>query len=340
MKKSKDPKHQKITLILLFLCSIIIALAIVELITSEVLHYPHYTPGSRKFILSEKLGPYNVLAWRPPFYSFLSVEGNNHVYRYNNIGLPGSDLHLPLSDNNIFVLGSSFIEATTVKNTETATAQFQKLLAADGLSYNVFNLGSSGHDPYVMWFRAQFFKRYFTPKHIIVVIDPSSINYFADRWSDTLSFQLPPFFAKEIKQNTMLKYLSLPRKYSAFLNLIIQSHATRKNRQNDLPEQQIILSHSSEKEIWNKFDQSIEEFKKSFGEKIMVVSIIPDQSQNQRLRDICRANNCYFTCNESILKPENRFNGTGHLNTKGNKLLGEFLFTSYLNFLRLTCSKV
>lgn len=118
-------KSSVIVRIVLMLCAIIIGIVFTELIISRAVQYPHHTVGSRKFQIHSKLRAYNILNWRPPYYKFWSVEGGNKVFTYNNIGLPGSDIDKTRSEN-IFVLGSSFIEAMSVSREQTATAVLQK----------------------------------------------------------------------------------------------------------------------------------------------------------------------------------------------------------------------
>jgi len=317
--------------ILLIISALIISIIFTELVTSHVIKYPYFVEGNRKFLIHTQLGPYNIIAWRPPYYKYWSVEGGNHVFQLNNLGLPGSDVKLPLTTNNVFVLGSSFIEATTIKNTMTATSEFQQMLNQKVHKYDVINLGSSGNDPYVMYFHSLFFESKIKPEYVIVVIDPSSLIYFNDRWSDTLTFVTINDLPQELPKNRLVEYSSTPRRYSSFLNLITGGMAAVRSR-NRLDNQEKQSNRSESKTVWAKFDQCIAAFKGHYEDKLIVLSIIPDVETNKKLSILCNENNCYFECNELILQPSNKINGAGHLNEKGNKLLGQFIYHAFLRF--------
>jgi len=323
--ESVSNNHQPSALvrIVLMLCAIIIAIIITELIVSKAIGYPHYTDGTRKFQIHTRLGAYNILNWRPPYYKFWSVEGGNKVYTYNNIGLPGSDIDKTRS-RNIYVLGSSFIEAMSVSREETATAVFQNMLDSDSVKYNVINLGCSGHDPYVMWFRSQFFARYFTPDYVIVVLDPSSIGNLRRRWEDTLSFEIPPNLPVELPLSPVRKYTALPRKYSAFINLVLHGFKSQVERLqiNDLNAD---FPHDELSAAFNKMEQCIAMYAKQYN-NVLFVSIINSTTTNHILEELCTKYHVYFAADNSILQSGNRIDRYGHLSVRGNQLLGSYLY--------------
>ncbi|MBM4399932.1 MAG: hypothetical protein FJ041_06380 [Candidatus Cloacimonetes bacterium] len=206
------------------------------------------------------------------------------------------------------------------------------MLDADNLDYNVINLGSSGHDPYVMWFRSQFFARYFTPDYVIVVLDPSSIKYLSQRWSDSLSFEKPPTLPTELPLSPIRKYTALPRKYSACINLVLhgfksQEEQIKKNKQDDG------ISIDVDSIALKKMEQCIVKYKGDYN-NVIFVSIISNATTNTILEAICAKQNVYFAADKSLLKSVNRIKRYGHLSVKGNQLLGSYLYDVFNDYMK------
>jgi hypothetical protein len=308
--------------------AVMIAFASAELFVRYILKYPYQVMGTRKYQIHNKLGPYNVITWRPAYYRYLSIEGNNKIFGFNNIGLPGTDYNKDYQ-SNIFVLGSSFIEAKNVKNTDLATSHFQGYLDSINAQTNVINLGSSGHDPYVMWHRLKFFEQELKHNFTIVVIDPLSLTYLSNRWTDSLSFDALAGYPKEIPQRPIVKLAAIPRRYSSALNLLLQGFASKENLNEDKPQKQ---TEAQNQGAWSKLEQCIAMYSSNYTPNVLLLSIIPDVDTNDKIKEICLKYNCNFTSNETIIQPKYQTNGSGHLNENGNQVLGKFLFESYQKY--------
>ncbi len=115
---------------------------------------------------------------RYPHSSDFNVEGWKSV-KYNNFGLPGSDINS--LDSLIVVLGSSFVEALQYDSDQIATSVFQRQLDQSGISIQVMNLGCSGHDPYDSWFRLKYYeqKHGFFTQGVILVINSDNLDWFS-----------------------------------------------------------------------------------------------------------------------------------------------------------------
>jgi len=61
------------------------------------------------------------------------------------------------------------------------------------------------------------------------------------------------------------------------------------------------------------------------GDRFLVFSLLLDPREQEELAAFCRAEGVQLVAAPEVMKPENRFNGTGHLNVMGNRALGEAL---------------
>ncbi len=315
--------------LMILICALIAAFLLVEMITVFIIGYPNLVPGKRKYIIHKSLDAYNHLGWQPPYYKFWNVEGGNKCYHLNNFGLPGSDIGK--NPQNIIILGSSFIEGMQVPNTKMATAVFAELLAPMH-KYNIINLGASGHDPYISWFRLNFFKRWFRPDYVILVIDPTSMAYFNRRWDNNLNFSSPFIEPELIPEAQWKKLLNLPRAYSAFINLAINLLMSNEAPTENIPSTDKTSAKQSSFEdtdiFYHKIDQCITQYNQAYMDKFMVVSMIDEKKINDNLDMLCHNRHCYFASDDSILVDANKIKN-GHLNLRGNRLFGIFMYNQF-----------
>ncbi|PKN80260.1 MAG: hypothetical protein CVU48_02645 [Candidatus Cloacimonetes bacterium HGW-Cloacimonetes-1] len=314
--------------ILLLSLSIFLALVATELTVRYVIGYPSYTPGNRQYISSDHLKDYRTITWKAPYSKFWSVEGGNQVFRYNNIGLPGSDIDTNF-DKSIFLLGDSFIEALQVPNTNTASAVFQDNLIANNRSFNVLNLGSSAHDPFVLWHRSMFFAQHFRPSTVILVSESySTMMLYLKRHTLPLRFYTHDSFGSIIPPNMRKIYIDRVRSLSAFLTLC----TVFKDKRDDTLKQvdDSIAKIPSNPDSISLLFECLEQFDETYGDKFVFVSLMNDNPHEKELAEFCTNQGIKYFQNNQIMKPYNQIHGEGHLNEIGNRQLGVYLSKTYM----------
>lgn len=318
--------------VLIMLTAMFTAVIFSEIFIRYILKYPSYT-GYKKYLLDKKLGPNNYLNWFNPYYKFWNVEGGNKVQSFNNIGLPGNDISISKESKYVFVLGSSFIEAVQIRRDEIATSIFQKKIKQIDPYYQVINLGRAISDPYASWFRLLFYKKYFSPSYVILTIDNFLfIKDWMDRYKKPLDFSYSKNFGEVIPANKIKSFVYKFREYSAFFNLLIDGikriySGKTINWMYESPEK----TKDNISEISESLKNSINMFKKMYSDKFFVVSFSENDICNKLLGNFCKENCIPFYADASIIAENNRIDNKGHFNQKGNLLLGEFLFDSFID---------
>lgn len=135
-----------------------------ELVVRFIIGYPAY--GVEKSIEGIPY-PGQELMFKPHS-KYWSVEGGNKVFSRNNIGLQGSNVIVSNSSKYIFVLGNSFIKGAETEQSEIATSVFQSMLNPNFSKYQVINLGFYAHNPFQLWFIAQYFERIYPPAYVML----------------------------------------------------------------------------------------------------------------------------------------------------------------------------
>ena len=343
MQNSKKDNILKKVIIIGF--AFIASILIVELFINNVIGYPKYT-GRDKFILNMNLPNYEFLNWKKPGYKTWTVEGGNNVYKLNNMGLPGSDIKVDSFSKFVYLLGDSFLEGEQYPGDKIASSIFQKELALDYPNYEILNLGISGHDPYILWFRAHFFEKYFRPDYVILVIeDYKRLDYYLNRFKNNYNFNIPDNLGVHVSDSFITGFINFIRKQSAFSNLITESYFLSKNGQNSLSDVDESSNDTAEKLNRNRTNildtvpsllkESLMNFQMKYKNKFVFVSLDPDTLKNNNLNRFCTSKNIIFFHNDNIMKSENLINGIGHFNLHGNLLLGQYLFEIFKD----VCSK-
>lgn len=80
--------------------------------------------------------------------------------------------------------------------------------------------------------------------------------------------------------------------------------------------------------------QCLLKYRDDYGEKFIAIGICPDSKENSVLEEYCRTNGIKFEFSNDVLVPVNRFKGSGHLNNKGNKKLGELFIEVFKRHIR------
>lgn len=308
---------------ILLMLSAVTAFALVEIYLFNIAQYPRYPLHNKQFFLDSDLGPYSTLKWFGPYNSFFSVEGGLERVSYNNIGLPGLDIDLASDSPKVFLLGDSFIEARQFDGSEIASGILQKELDKRKLSYNVINLGASGHDPYVLWYRSSFFDDHIKPDKAILVYESfERLRYYFNRWHPPLRFSLGRDFGKELPFSMRQQVTGFLRSRSSLLNLL--AALTGDIDKGDDPEAEevdMILKYDSESEAFAKLLECLQAYKGKYAENFCFVSLMQDCPYDFELKQSCEELGIEFHQFPDIMDPANLINGTGHLNQTGNWIL-------------------
>jgi hypothetical protein len=312
---------------LLIITALICSFLITELIVSLFLDFPKYG-------IDRKVKGITTLDNRgeiyKPYSKYINNEDGYKVFNRNNKGLPGSDIISSDSAKYILVLGNSFVEGYQVDPDSLSTSIFQKLCIKYHKNYQVVNLGASGHDAFDLWFRANYFERIFPPFAVILVI--TEYNLF--NHTGVLDFTLPAYFG-EANNSPSLNISTLLRNSSSFINLVATAIKYSSNK--NITAEDVIAP--GEKKPGSLSDTALHsgsglgecllEFNKRYDNKFIALSILQNAKQNIVIEDFCRNNKINFNSSE-LLTPQFEIKGGGHLNTEGNKKLGELLYESYI----------
>ncbi len=309
-----------------FVLALCIALILSEGMISKVIGYPRYVPGSRKFKIHDRLKDYNIITWRPPHYKVWSVEGGNQVIQLNNIGLYGADTNILPNSKNFFLLGNSFIEAGQYDGDMISAGVLQSILKKEIQDCNIINLGSSAHDPYVLWYRIKFFEKWYNPYKVILIYESfERLSYYYARWSDQVELSYDDIVDyNELFQGTVKSALDFIRSKSSYLNLMTAfKHKDIRKQDNDVGRDSAkLLSPLS---TYTQLLNGLDAFKARYGDDFYFVSLMRDNPYQTKLAAYCQEKRINYAFNGKIVITENLINGRGHLNVKGNREPGSFL---------------
>ena len=305
---------------LLIIIAFISALILSELIVAYFVKYPSY--GVEKKIKISGSNSYQNIY--KPYSKYWNVEGGNRIFSRNNFGVPGIDLDLSNNKSNIFVLGSSYVEAYQIPPETISTSILNRLLEKEFPNYQVINFGASGHDPYDSWLRTKYYEKKLKPSFVILVIQSTYEQWFK-RHKHPLDFDFSKL-GKENRSISTLIQIKL-RNNSHLLNLFAQylkkvGKSQKKRTENQVKKEEILIEYSS---IPEDLYTCVKEFDKQFGDQFFLISIINDDEVNEKIKYFCHENMINFSYSP-ITKSKNKINGVGHLNIQGNKLLGELMY--------------
>jgi predicted transcriptional regulator len=312
--------------LLIIAAAFLVAFILTEFTVRYILKYPVY--GVEKKVNGLRNPNINL-----PYAKYWDVEGGNHLYKLNNVGLPGEDINIKAGGINIFILGTSYIEAKQTPPSDMATSVFQKLLRKQSDKYQVINLGTSADDAYDSYFRAAYFEKSINPDYVVLLIDELHPYYFK-RHPHPLSFQIPANFGTE--NNSFVNKTNIFfRNHFALINIIahtlkLSSESSEKNTPLEKKTSDIKIK-KSEIEISPDLFLCIKEFKNKYKENFLCLSIIDNDTINQSLNTFCSDNEINFDYN-CINTKSNKINGIGHLTSNGNNLLGNFFYDTFTKF--------
>jgi len=309
--------------IIIFLFAVIISFFFTELIVRFALHYPVY--GVEKKVT----GLYSDKLFFP-YSEYWNVEGGNHVFSRNNLGLPGIDVKVDSLSKNVMILGTSFVEAFQFPPEDIATSVFQKKLQQNSSRFQVINLSYSGNDPYDSYFRLSYFEKEIKPSFVILLVD-DIYNEWLKKHKHPLNFDSPENFGKEKSGFTQRLFTNL-RNHFALINLVARALQSEENANETIEtDKPISQEQIRDQDIPADLFTCLIEYKKKYSDRFLCLSIMDNDSVNAQLSSFCSQNKISFDCKKLNIE-ENKINGEGHLNLKGNKLLGDFFYESFIKF--------
>jgi|GEM_PF-4722612 hypothetical protein len=313
------------------LLAFIAAFIVVEIFVVYVIGFPKFY-GYKIISINEELDISKVIFAKEPYSRYWNVEGGNIVYENNNLGLPGVDVKISGSSKYVYVIGDSFIEASQIPRSLIATSILQNRIANESPNIQIVNLGIAKLDIFSAWFRFYYYENLYKPDYIVFVVEDinAQVKTMAG-FPQPLDFRKSKYIGTEIFQSPFVKACENVRSKSSFINLVARGSYEAIIKQkygesvyNDLEKKKSdYLIDTSQ--IGN-FAISLQKYYERFNKKFILVSIIPDSGQNEYLSDFCKKNGINFYFSDKVLTPDNRFNKYGHLNAKGNFILGEFLY--------------
>ena len=315
--------------ILIALAGACTALAVTELIVTDIVGYPHHIVP-RTIHLDDELGRLSDLTWEAPRSRVWNVEGGGIVHEYNNLGLSGCDVRTGDSSRYVFVLGDSYVEAQQVHAGEEATSVFQRLLDSARAGMQVINLGLRHSDPYASWYRMKFFERQFAPSCVILVMEQFYANWL-NGYAQPLSFHLTPSFGTAVERSAFHDVVATLRMHSSLCNMLVEGYYTHEfagfpanppPRMTDEP----VADRDS---LTDALRSCLRQYHDELGSRFLVVSIAREPSRDSLLTAFCRELGVACETDIAIASPSEHIAGKGHLNLQGNNHLGRFLYAAF-----------
>ncbi|HWQ82199.1 MAG TPA: hypothetical protein VN514_08000 [Ignavibacteria bacterium] len=315
---------------LIILSALVLAFYASEFILHNILKYPKRT-ASVKYAFISGIPGFEVLKLKEPHSDFWSVEGGNKVYKYNNLSVTGIDMYPDEKSKLIYVLGNSYVEAASVPPESTGVSVLQKHLNTIDTNIKVFNAAYPNSDPYTLWFRTLFFEKWYKPDYVFLLLtrlDLLDLNL--QKHKDTLDFRTPENFGNVLPESKSDRYLDVLRKRFAVFNLISQSISTAgvKNERINSNIDDVYVK-DIEKSM-EKLKKCLIKFREKFGDRFTVISLETDEAKSRIMADVCESVGVVYA-NKKLLVSENQWEKGQHLNEKGNREFGDFLFELFKN---------
>jgi len=294
---------------------------ITELAVRYILGFPTYGVEKKLLGIKKSTATSNIFY---PHSKYYNVEDGFKVYKRNNLGLYGKDVSWDKNDTLVYVLGSSFLEAAQWPPDSMATSHFQKKLDIAEKQYKVINIARSGHDPYDLYFRLTWFERQFGHGNVILILDDVYREWLA-RHKHPLSFQLAPTFGHKIDNLSSIMGMFILNN-SAFTYLLKQAVQLDDAERNDFLSNR--AGTKSTIVIPNDLLFCLSAYQKKYGDAFLLLSIIDNIQLDRELMLYCKEN-CINYSHFRINIAENKINSRGHLNLRGNRILGTALYDTF-----------
>ena len=324
----------------IILSALVLAFFASEFILHNVLKYPKRT-ASVKYSFIPGFPGFEVLKLKEPHSEFWSVEGGNKVYKYNNLRVTGNDMYPDEKSKLIYVLGDSYVEAASVPPESTGVSVLQKHLNTIDTNLKVFNGAYPNSDPYTLWFRTLFFEKWYKPDYVFLLLthlDLLDLNL--QKHKDTLDFRIPENFGNILPESKSDRYFDVFRKRFAVFNLISHSISITGVKNEKIRNTiQDVYVKDLDKSI-EKLKACLIKFREKFGDRFTVVSLEVDEGKSKTIADVCASVGVAYA-NKKLLVSENQWEKGQHLNEKGNREFGDFLFELFKNrYLNLEAGKI
>jgi hypothetical protein len=316
--------------IIIILLGLVFAFIVSEIIVSKIVGYPKRT-NSVKYVFLPGVGGFENLKFKEPYSKFWTVEGGNKVYAYNNLRVTGRDVYPDEKSSLIFVLGDSYVEAASVPADSTGVTVFQDELNKLDTNLKVLNVGYPNSDPYTLWFRTMFFEKTYKADYVILLLTHLDLlDQNMQRHPDTLNFAVPENFGEIVPQSKSDKFFDIFRKRSAVFNLLSTSLsvAGAKKEINDGVSNEYVKDLGKS---MKKLRDCLIRYKEKYGDKFIVVSLEVNDEKNKVMADVCDSLKIIYA-NKKLLTHENQWGKGSHLNYKGNKEFGKFLFEIFMRY--------
>lgn len=294
------------------------AFVLVELFTLKLLGFPKW--GVEKQVFGLKPYGKKIEEIYKPFSEYINIENGYKVFKRNNFGLQGIDIDTSVNNNYIFLLGDSYTQAAETEPSKMASSIFQEL--SNEYKISVFNISSGGKDPYYSYFRSLYFKQIYTPKLIILTIAQSYSGWLDSRYQ-TLDFRVPEHFGETSKSWEFANkeiFLCNSSSLISLLDMALKNSLSAGNKNTS------DKAYEESPKISGKLYDCFTGYKNEYGDKFILVSISADSMLNEGIREFSNNNGIKFYY-KPLNIPENKINGKGHFNDKGNREYGKFLYS-------------
>lgn len=313
--------------IILLAAALFLSVLVVELGVGKLVGFPplgvsgiyHVYPGDRYLNGSSFENVYQ------PHCRYINVERGFKVYRYNNLGLPGSDVVMGPGCTSVVVLGNSYVESKAVPPEKISTSVCMEILRKSDPSVQVINLGKGGQIPDLGFHRLSFWAQRLQPDWIVLVLNDAMVSN-AEKYGQEVDpereMSYPPVTEKKIVWANRLLGVS------AFANCLRTGikYSAKDARRPD-PEPAVSVADGSfagyERGL-AILASNIMSYKQQYGDQLLVYSMFSGEYAGF-FKDFCRIHGIHHRQDSNLMSDPRCKIGEGHFNEFGNKLLGENL---------------
>jgi len=301
----------------LLLISFVFAITFSEMVIRYIIGFPDF--GVEKYVVGLDMRGFDKCRVYKPKSKYYTIEGGLKTFKRNNIGLPGNDYQDSLL--NIILLGSSFVEAKEVDPCKMASVVLNEYCRKRG--YQVLNLGYRGCTPYEQYTRLQYYGEMYKPDVVVLILDSTYDSWYSSRKHPIVNAEKIGKFGTTDTNLYHNVYKDL-RNFSSLVNLVVPGLFVGSKKTDDDAQQLALENELIDQSSISKLIQSIELIKQNCN-RLIVVSFIDNPKALNFVKDnLSKCNLSLFQID--LKKPQNLVNGRGHLNEKGNLLLGSFIY--------------
>jgi hypothetical protein len=295
--------------VLIILCSAFTAIVLIEgLLSTGIVTIPRYKPNVKYQSLDD---PQVIVKMYPPGYEWINGESKAFI-RYNHYGLPGI---VDDGDQSLALCGSSFVMGQLEREFIASTI-VQNHLTSSGSRTSVYNLGDGNHGPYLSFIRAALYDNIHDFDTVVLINDgnwEAQARHAIGQVFNDLGF-------REYPATRLVRATGTIRRFSRLLNLfgivVNGRFGVGYTASIDNVKRSITL---------DGYSAALKLFKTKYGNNFIFVDISHDEYLGIKLSELCKDMGIEHY-RRSLIKDDNLINGDGHLNYKGNKELGYFIY--------------